>query len=80
MRFSPLFALALSLPVALIAQQGAPPSAPAVKIGQPAPDFSLRYLAPTADGKVEPKTVSLDQFKGHKSVILAFFPAAFSPG
>jgi len=61
-------------------QKPAPPPAPAPGLGQPAPDFSLHYLARTPDGKYEQKTVSLGQFKGQKSVILAFFPAAFSPG
>ncbi len=63
--------------VALAAQT--PPPAPAVKVGQRAPDFTLRYLAKTPDGKYEQKSVSLSDFKG-RPVILAFFPAAFSPG
>jgi AhpC/TSA family len=71
--------LALSPPLAAIAQQTAPPP-PAVKVGQQAPDFTLHYLARGADGKYEQKTVSLADFKGQKTVILAFFPAAFSPG
>ena len=52
----------------------------AVTVGQQAPDFSLTYLARTSDGKYERKTVSPGSFKGQKSGILAFFPAAFSPG
>ncbi len=68
------------LPCSAFGQQPAPSPPPAVKVGQPAPDFTLRYLAKTADGKYQPKTVSLGQFKGEKTVILAFFPAAFSPG
>ncbi len=76
-------------PVVLAAGQSAPstpapkqsaPPPPAVKVGDTAPDFTLRYLAKTPDGKFEPKTLSLGEFKGKKSVILAFFPAAFSPG
>jgi hypothetical protein len=69
----------LSLPLPALAQQQ-PPSEPAVKVGDPAPAFSLKYLAPTPDGKVQQQTVSLGDFKGKKTVILAFFPAAFSPG
>ncbi len=60
------------------AQQTPPP--PAVKVGEAAPDFTLPYLAPGADGKVQEKSLSLADFKGKKTVILAFFPAAFSPG
>ncbi len=80
MRLLWLSAVAFALSVPLHAQQSAPPPAPAVKVGQPAPGFTLRYLARTPDGKYEPKTVSLGEFKGQKTVILAFFPAAFSPG
>ncbi len=76
MRFLTLVAIGLALAAPIAAQT----PAPAVKVGQPAPDFTLRYLAATGDGKFEPKTISLAQFKGRKSVILAFFPAAFSPG
>jgi hypothetical protein len=61
-------------------QQPAAPPAPSVKVGQRAPDFTLHYLARGADGKYEQKTISLADFKGQKTVILAFFPAAFSPG
>ncbi len=56
----------------------APP--PAVKVGQQAPDFTLPYLAPKADGGFENKTIRLADFRGKETVILAFFPAAFSPG
>lgn len=65
------------------AQQPSPaaaPPPPAVKIGEPAPDFSLPYLVPKPDGGVETKQVALSDFKGKQNVILAFFPAAFSPG
>lgn len=42
-----------------------------VKVGDPAPDFSL----PTIDGG----TVSLAQFRGKKNVALSFVPAAWTP-
>ena len=42
-----------------------------VKVGDPAPDFSL----PTIDGG----TVSLAQFRGKKNVVLSFVPAAWTP-
>jgi len=73
-------ALLALVPVSIGAQQPAPPPAPAVKAGEQAPDFTLRYLAKTPDDKYQQKTVSLGEFKGKKTVILAFFPAAFSPG
>jgi hypothetical protein len=66
--------------VATMNAQAPQPPPPAVKIGQPAPDFTLSYLAPIADGKVEPKQVKLSDYKGKQNVVLAFFPAAFSPG
>ena len=43
-----------------------------LKVGDAAPDFSLAGT----DGK----TYTLSEFKGKKSVILAFFPKAFTPG
>jgi hypothetical protein len=58
-------------------QPPAPP--PAVKVGDPAPDFTLSYLV-TEDGKPMRREVTLSSFKGQKNVVLAFFPAAFSPG
>jgi hypothetical protein len=58
-----------------------PPPPPLVKVGQPMPDFTLPYLEPAPDGgRPSPKTVSLSSLKGKQSVVLAFFPAAFSPG
>lgn len=66
--------------LASLAQQPAAPPPPSVRVGQAAPDFSLRYLAKGPGDKVQPQTVSLSDFKGKNTVILAFFPAAFSPG
>ena len=43
-----------------------------VQIGDPAPDFAL----PPAPG---PETVSLASFRGERSVVVLFFPLAFSP-
>ncbi len=42
-----------------------------VKVGDPAPDFSL----PTIDGR----TVTLAEFRGKKNVVLSFVPAAWTP-
>ena len=55
------------------------PPPPAVKVGEQAPDFTLQYLVPE-DGKVARKDVTLSSFRGKQTVVLAFFPAAFSPG
>lgn len=56
-----------------------PPPPPSVKIGEQAPDFTLPYLT-MEDGKVARKDVTLSAFRGKQNVVLAFFPAAFSPG
>lgn len=60
--------------------QAPPPPTPTVKVGDTAPDFTLPYLEATAEGKVENKQMKLNDFKGKSVVVLAFFPAAFSPG
>ena len=57
----------------------APPPPPSVKVGQVAPDFSAQYLS-MDNGRPGFKTVKLSDYKGQKNVVLAFFPAAFSPG
>lgn len=57
----------------------APPPPPSVKVGQLAPDFTASYLK-RADGKFSFPQVKLSDFRGQKNVVLAFFPAAFSPG
>jgi hypothetical protein len=63
------------------AQTPPPPPPPTVKVGEPMPDFSLTYLEPAAEGaRPQSKTVKLSDFKGKQVVVLAFFPAAFSPG
>ena len=59
----------------------AAPPLPSVKVGDPAPDFTASYLTGAdANGKRDRKSVKLSEFKGQKNVVLAFFPAAFSPG
>jgi hypothetical protein len=58
-----------------------PPPPPLVKVGQPMPDVTLPYLEPAPDGgRPSAKTVTLSSLKGKQSVVLAFYPAAFSPG
>jgi len=44
-----------------------------LKVGDMAPDFKLSSSVPG-------KTFSLSEFKGKKSVVLAFFPLAFTGG
>ena len=63
------------------AVQAPPPPPPAVKVGDPMPEFSLNYFEPARDGgRPTNKTAKLSDFKGKNVVVLAFFPAAFSPG
>jgi hypothetical protein len=57
-----------------------PPPPPAVKVGDQAPDFTLSYLVAKPEGGFERKSVSLADYRGKQNVVLAFFPAAFSPG
>lgn len=61
------------------APAAAPPPPPSVKTGQAAPDFTASYLA-MDNGRPGFKSVKLSDYKGQKNVVLAFFPAAFSPG
>jgi peroxiredoxin len=61
------------------APNAAPPPPPSVKVGQSAPDFTASYLK-RENGKFSFPQVKLSEFKGQKNVVLAFFPAAFSPG
>ncbi len=57
--------------VSLFGQAVQPPHT-SLKIGDTAPDFDLPS---TAGGRVK-----LSDFRGKSNVVLAFFPAAFSPG
>jgi len=63
-------ALLLSLAAAASAQAQAPKTQ--LKVGDPAPDFTL------IDTKRQP--VKLSDFKGKKSVVLAFYVLAFTGG
>ena len=71
---------ALAQAPAAPAQAPSPPPPPAVKVGEPAPDFTLSYLVAKPEGGVDTRQVSLADFKGKQNVVVAFFPAAFSPG
>ena len=63
--------LSLVLGVMAVAQQPAPPKT-SLKVGDPAPDFTL----PATDGK----TYKLSDFKGQKNGVLAFYVLAFTGG
>jgi peroxiredoxin len=54
-------------------KSAAPP--PALKVGDVAPDFKLQYF----DGS-NLKEVTLDQYRGKKNVVLAFYVFAFTGG
>jgi peroxiredoxin len=64
-----LFSLAVA--GALLPAQTPPPKTH-LKVGSKAPDFKL----PSTQGK----EVSLSDFRGKQTVVLAFFPAAFTGG
>ena len=53
-------------------QQQKPPSKTHLKVGDPAPDFTLR----ATDGKA----YKLSDFKGKKNVVLAIYVLAFTGG
>lgn len=54
------------------AQQPSAPPQTSVKVGEPAPDFTLQ------DQNLKP--VKLSDFKGKKNVVLAFYVLAFTGG
>jgi peroxiredoxin Q/BCP len=66
-----LFSFVTLLVVTASAQQAVPPKTH-LKVGQPAPDFTL----PATDGK----TYKLSDFKGKKNVVLAAYVLAFTGG
>lgn len=50
-----------------------------LKVGEEAPDFELQATGDTA-GKGGPmKRIRLSDYRGKKNVVLAFYPAAFTP-
>ena len=64
---------ALMFAMAVVAGLAAVPAAAAdLKVGDPAPDFTLQ----ATDGK----TYKLSDFKGKQAVVLAWFPKAFTQG
>jgi peroxiredoxin Q/BCP len=72
MRFLTTAAL-VAIAAATLAQTPAPGGTPVeLKVGDPAPDFSLQ----ASDGK----TYKLSDFKGKKAVVVAWFPKALTAG
>ena len=62
-----VFAMAVAAGLAAV-----PATAADLKVGDPAPDFTLQ----ATDGK----TYKLSDFKGKQAVVLAWFPKAFTGG
>jgi cytochrome oxidase Cu insertion factor (SCO1/SenC/PrrC family) len=76
-KFVTLLLVLTCLAVTAFAQQTAQPQQPAppkthLKVGQPAPEFSLT--------DTEGKEVKLSDYKGKKNVVLAFYVLAFTGG
>ncbi len=57
---------------AMLSAQAVPAGKTHLKVGDSAPDFTL----PSSTGK----PITLADFRGKKTVVLAFFPAAFTGG
>jgi cytochrome oxidase Cu insertion factor (SCO1/SenC/PrrC family) len=75
--FSRVFAVCL-LAASLCPQlnaQAKTPEPPKLKIGDTAPDFTLKYF----DG-TDLKDISLSQYRGKKNVVVAFYIFAFTGG
>jgi hypothetical protein len=70
-----LLAAATLAPVGAQAQQGDGGTTSMPKVGDVAPDFTLKYF----DGN-DLKDVSLSQYRGKKNVVVAFFIFAFTGG
>jgi peroxiredoxin len=64
--------MAFSAFAGLLAAQNITPPKTHLKVGDDAPDFTLT--------DTDNKQIKLSDFKGKKSVVLAFFPAAFTGG
>jgi hypothetical protein len=71
---SALLVLSVSAPAFSQAKK-TPQPAPSLKVGDQAPDFKMQYF----DGH-ELKNVSLDDYRGKKNVVLAFYVFAFTGG
>ena len=67
--------LAMSVAASLSAQEAKTVAAVMPKVGEMAPDFTLRYF----DGN-DLKQVKLSDYRGKKNVVVAFFVFAFTGG
>ncbi len=50
-----------------------------VEVGDEAPDFELPATGDTAGQGAPRKKIRLSSYRGKKNVVLAFYPAAFTP-
>jgi len=50
-----------------------------LEVGDEAPDFELPATGDTAGKGAPRKSIRLSEFRGKKNVVLAFYPAAFTP-
>ena len=70
-----LVAALVSSPLSQQLRAEDPPAPMKLKVGDQAPDFKLQYF----DGH-DLKDVSLEQYRGKKNVVLAFYIFAFTGG
>jgi len=59
----------------------APPNRPVWKlsVGEEAPDFELTATGDAAGKGTPRKKIKLSDYRGKKNVVIAFYPAAFTP-
>lgn len=50
-----------------------------LEVGDKAPDFELTATGDTAGKGASHKKIKLSDYRGKKNVVLAFYPAAFTP-
>lgn len=50
-----------------------------LSVGEEAPDFELQATGDGAGKGGPKKKIKLSSFRGNKNVVLAFYPAAFTP-
>lgn len=50
-----------------------------LEVGDEAPDFELQATGDTAGKGAAKKPVRLSDYRGKKNVVLAFYPAAYTP-
>ena len=50
-----------------------------LEVGDEAPDFGLPATGDTAGKGAQRRTIRLSEYRDKKNVVLAFYPAAFTP-